>query len=68
VRLAIALVVLVVLAIGGLIVHKESRRRAAPPVADCGAPVATLTVGVSIDIDAAVPRTGHTVVMFTADF
>jgi hypothetical protein len=70
-RYVIGSAVLVVLAMIGLIASKETQRRAASIAGGAAAtlePVATLSVGEAVDVAAGVPRTGHTVVMFTADF
>lgn len=73
-RILVFLAAIVGLALAGFVgfvVHKESQRGRAT-VARTGAvtmePVAVIAVGERVDIDASVPRTGHVVVMFTADF
>lgn len=74
-RTLVFLAVIVGLALAGFVgfvVHKESQRGKAAAASGTGAvtmePVAVIAVGERVDIDASVPRTGHVVVMFTADF
>ena len=77
-RLLATFAILVALALAGVIgfvVHKHQQRGAAAagPSTTGGtlatdAKVATLTVADRVDIAAHVPRSGYTVVEFTADF
>lgn len=73
-RILVLLATVVGLAIAGFVgfvVHKESQRGKGT-TARSGVvsmePVAVIAVGERVDIDASVPRTGHVIVMFTADF
>ncbi|MBL8732023.1 MAG: hypothetical protein JNN13_06610 [Planctomycetes bacterium] len=72
------LLLTVVLALGlagliGFVVHKEWHRGRSGPSTTAGTlasthPVATISKGERIDIDAHIPHEGFTVVEFSADF
>ena len=75
-RILIALAVFVALVVAGVIgfvVVNETSRGEAPVSSSVGslasaAKIATISNGERVDIAAHIPRDGHTVVMFTADF
>jgi hypothetical protein len=78
-RLLVALaafVILLVAGVVGFVIHKESHRshtggrasNGAPAVPVSLEPVATLTVGDAIDVDASVPQQGYVIVAFGAVF
>ena len=65
----IALGTVLLLGLGGVVMfHQPGTGSARTPRADDGRAIAVLTRGDAIDIDAAVPRTGWTLVEFTADW
>ena len=69
-KVAIAAVTLLVLGSVAFVVHHEQqkpRRQKAPAVGEAEE-VATIATGERVDLDAHVPRTGLTIVEFTADF
>lgn len=71
-----AFVILLIAGVVGLVIHKESQRahtggralNGAPAVPITLEPVATLTVGDAIDVDASVPKQGYVIVAFGAVF
>lgn len=78
-RLLVALaafVILLVAGVVGFVIHKESQRthttgrtsNGAPAAPVTLEPVATLTVGDAIDVDASVPKQGYVIVAFGAVF
>lgn len=70
VKAAIALFALLLLGMGGLIVHKQMQRRAGPAAraTNEAVSVATISHGEAVDIALHVRSRGLTIVEFTADF
>jgi hypothetical protein len=68
VKAMIAFFALLLLGMGGLIVHKQTQRRAAPARADESVGVATISRGEAVDVARHVRSRGLTIVEFTADF
>ncbi|HEX6810911.1 MAG TPA: hypothetical protein VF384_04735 [Planctomycetota bacterium] len=69
-KVAIAVVTALVLGSVAFVVRHEQQkpRRLKAPVAGEAEEVATITTGERVDLDAHVPRTGLTIVEFTAAF
>ena len=71
-----AFVILLVAGVVGFVIHKEAQRshtggrssNGAPAVPITLEPVATLTVGDAIDVDASMPKQGYVIVAFGAVF
>lgn len=73
-----AFVILLVAGVVGLVIHKEAQRSHGSATTSAGSglpavpismePVATLTVGDAIDVDASVPKQGYVIVAFGAVF